>query len=235
MLAANFAWTGVLGLRDGAGSAGRAASLFCGVALVLIFAPIGHDRIGSGARGFAVLMGWALRARLLRVARPALQAMTGKGGHSGAGSRGCATRRPGRRIRQVTSHPSIHHHPFFFVPAYDRAMRRLVFVSHRTGAPQIFFEDSRQRRPRAGHRPRRSRRLVDLSRRTTAATSFSSPAPPAGGSTSTRFEEERLADFGAVEMRESGMVGAAMGTTALSATAAGGRYRSSTARSRASC
>ena len=31
------------------------------------------------------------------------------------------------------------------------------------------------------------------------------------------FEEEQLADFGAVEMREKGMVGAAMGTTALSA------------------
>ena len=30
------------------------------------------------------------------------------------------------------------------------------------------------------------------------------------------FEEEQLADFGAVEMREKGMVGAAMGTTALS-------------------
>ena len=47
----------------------------------------------------------------------------------------------GRRIRQITSHPSIHHHPFFFVPAYDRAMTRLVFVSYRTGLPQIFFED----------------------------------------------------------------------------------------------
>src|SRR6187397_625727 len=47
----------------------------------------------------------------------------------------------GRRIRQITSHPSIHHHPFFFVPAYDQAMRKLIFVSYRTGRPQIFFED----------------------------------------------------------------------------------------------
>ena len=47
----------------------------------------------------------------------------------------------GHRIRQITSHPSIHHHPFFFVPAYDRAMKRLIFVSYRTGLPQIFFED----------------------------------------------------------------------------------------------
>ena len=47
----------------------------------------------------------------------------------------------GRRIRQITSHPSIHHHPFFFVRAYDDAMQKLVFVSYRTGKPQIFFED----------------------------------------------------------------------------------------------
>src|SRR3954470_16416138 len=47
----------------------------------------------------------------------------------------------GRRIRQVTNHPSIHHHPFFFVPAYDDAMRRLLFVSHRTGTPQLFAEE----------------------------------------------------------------------------------------------
>src|SRR3954471_23058770 len=47
----------------------------------------------------------------------------------------------GRRIRQITNQPSIHHHPFFFVPAYDQAMNNLVFVSYRTGAPQIFFED----------------------------------------------------------------------------------------------
>ena len=47
----------------------------------------------------------------------------------------------GRRIRQITNHPSIHHHPFFFVPAYDQAMKRLIFVSYRTGQPQLFFED----------------------------------------------------------------------------------------------
>ena len=47
----------------------------------------------------------------------------------------------GRRIRQITSHPSIHHHPFFFVRAYDAAMKKLIFVSYRTGKPQIFFEN----------------------------------------------------------------------------------------------
>ena len=46
--------------------------------------------------------------------------------------------RTGATVRRVTGHPSIHHHPFFFMPAYDDAMRRLVFVSHRTGSPQVF-------------------------------------------------------------------------------------------------
>jgi oligogalacturonide lyase len=46
----------------------------------------------------------------------------------------------GVRLRQVTAHPSIHHHPFFFVPAYDGTMRRLFFISHRTGRPEIFGE-----------------------------------------------------------------------------------------------
>ena len=37
-------------------------------------------------------------------------------------------------------HDSIHHHPFYYVPAYDDAMRWLFFVSHRTGIPQFFAE-----------------------------------------------------------------------------------------------
>jgi len=48
--------------------------------------------------------------------------------------------RTGAKIRQVTSHSSIHHHPFFLVPAYDDAMERLFFVSHRHGHPEIFAE-----------------------------------------------------------------------------------------------
>lgn len=44
--------------------------------------------------------------------------------------------RTGATIRQVTAAPAIHHQPFFFIPAYDDAMRRLIFVSHRTGAPR---------------------------------------------------------------------------------------------------
>lgn len=46
--------------------------------------------------------------------------------------------RTGARVRQVTAHASIHHHPFYYVPAWDDAMSRLIFVSHRTGRPEIF-------------------------------------------------------------------------------------------------
>jgi oligogalacturonide lyase len=125
-------------------------------------------------------------------------------------------RSSGRQIRQVTSHPSIHHHPFFFVPAYDRAMRRLIFVSYRTGRPQIFYED------------RASGDLVQATDRPDLADWSISPSADGryvyftAGTSGWRvdldsFVEEKLADFGAVEMRERGMVGAAMGTTALSA------------------
>ena len=43
----------------------------------------------------------------------------------------------GARIRQVTAHPSVHHHPFFHVPCMDDTMQRLVLVSHRAGRPEI--------------------------------------------------------------------------------------------------
>jgi oligogalacturonide lyase len=119
----------------------------------------------------------------------------------------------GRRIRQVTAHPSIHHHPFFFVPPWDDAMRRLIFVSHRAGAPQLFAEVGEQ--------------LVQLTdRRDLAEWSFH-PSHDGrfvffvAGTRAVRLDletlcEDVLADFGAVEMREKGMVGAAMGTTTLS-------------------
>ncbi|HEU5018542.1 MAG TPA: oligogalacturonate lyase family protein, partial [Pseudolabrys sp.] len=121
-----------------------------------------------------------------------------------------------RRVRQVTDHPSIHHHPFFFVPAYDRAATKLIFVSHRTGAPQVFYED------------RASGELVQATNRPNVAEWSVYPSPDGrfvyftAGAGAWRvdlddFSETQLADFGAVEMREKGMVGAAMGTTALSA------------------
>ena len=121
-----------------------------------------------------------------------------------------------RRIRQVTNHPSVHHHPFFFVPAYDQAGKRLIFVSYRSGSPQIFFED------------RTSGELVQITERDDLADWSIYPSPDGrfvyftAGTGAWRvdlddFSETQLADFGAVEMREKGMVGAAMGTTALSA------------------
>jgi oligogalacturonide lyase len=49
------------------------------------------------------------------------------------------------RVRQVTNVDAIHHHPYFFVPAFDDAMRRLFFVSHRSGTPQIYAEERESR------------------------------------------------------------------------------------------
>ncbi len=119
-------------------------------------------------------------------------------------------------MRQVTSHPSIHHHPFFFVAAYDSAMKRLIFVSYRTGRPQIYFED------------RVEGSLIQVTDRNDLADWSIIPSLDGryiyytAGTGAWRtdldtLEEQQLAEFGDVEMREKGMVGAAMGTTALSA------------------
>lgn len=51
------------------------------------------------------------------------------------------TEETGVVVRQVACHPSLHYPPFFFVDCFDDAMRHLVFISHRTGTPQIFVED----------------------------------------------------------------------------------------------
>jgi oligogalacturonide lyase len=121
----------------------------------------------------------------------------------------------GARIRQVTAHPSIHHHPFFFVPPWDDAMTRLIFVSHRSGTPQLYAE------------VQADGRIVQLTDRDDIAEWSLYPSHDGAsvffvaGTGAWRLDletlqEERLADFGRVEMREKGMVGAAMGTTALS-------------------
>jgi oligogalacturonide lyase len=149
-------------------------------------------------------------------AAPASRTAYGKGARLPREDRVLIDAMSGRRVRQVTSHPSIHHHPFFFVPAYDLAGKRLVFVSYRTGSPQIFFED------------RASGELVQVTDRSDLADWSIYPSPDgrfvyftAGtGAWKVSLDdltETQLADFGAVEMREKGMVGAAMGTTALSA------------------
>ncbi len=121
----------------------------------------------------------------------------------------------GVRIRQVTSHASIHHHPFYYVPAYDDAMRWLIFVSHRTGRPEIYAE------------ARDSGKLMQLTEHDGIGEWSIHPShdglyvyftAQAGGwrVDPESLEEEKLVDFGAAAMREVGMVGAAMGTTALS-------------------
>jgi oligogalacturonide lyase len=147
---------------------------------------------------------------------PAMRAASGKGARYAPEQRWLTDEKSGQRLRQVTSHPSIHHHPFFFVPAWDRAGEKLIFVSHRTGAPQIFFEE------------RASGELVQVTDRSDLAEWSIYPSPDGrfvyftAGTGAFRvglddFSETQLADFGAVEMREKGMIGAAMGTTALSA------------------
>lgn len=120
----------------------------------------------------------------------------------------------GVEIRQVTTHPSIHHHPFYYIPAFDDAMRWLVFVSHRTGTPQLFVEEQA------------TGRLIQLTDRDDINEWSLHP------SHDSRFvyftthtggwrvaiesqDEEQLVDFGGGRKAE-GMVGAGMGTTTLS-------------------
>jgi len=121
----------------------------------------------------------------------------------------------GRRIRQVTSHPSIHHHPFYYIPAFDDAMRRLIFISHRTGRPEIFAE------------LRADGRLLQVTEHPGLAEWSLHPShdgryvyfTDASGAWRVELEtlrEECLVEFAGAEMREKGMVGAAMGTTTLS-------------------
>ena len=121
----------------------------------------------------------------------------------------------GARVRQLTDDPSIHHHPFYYLPAWDDAMRRITLVSHRSGSPQIFsfMCDS-------GH-------LVQLTDRDDLNEWSVHPSHDGryvyftagcGGwrvNTET-LKEEQLVEFASKDIREKGMVGAAMGTTTVS-------------------
>ncbi len=139
-----------------------------------------------------------------------------KGQRYPAESRMLNDERTGTTIRQITNSACIQHHPFFLVPAYDDAMRWLVFVSHRTGAPQIFVEE------------RATGELIQLTDRDDLAEWSIYPSRDGAyvyftaGTSGWRVRidtcgEERLLDLGDVAMRSEGMVAAAMGTTALSA------------------
>lgn len=135
----------------------------------------------------------------------------------------------GTCIRQVTTASAHHHHPFFIIPAYDDAMQRLIFVSYRTGSPQIFAEE------------RATGELRQLTDRADLAESEWSVHPSHDGKSVfftagtsgwqlnlETLEERELVNFdvacksklavksAATAMKDEGMVAAAMGTTALS-------------------
>lgn len=121
----------------------------------------------------------------------------------------------GALVRQVTDHPSTHHQPFFFIPAYDDAMRRLVFMSYRTGRPEVFAED------------RASGELVQLTDRPDIDEWSVYPArngrfilfmaDHVGWRLDTEtLEQTALFDVSAEAVAREGMVASGMGTTALS-------------------
>jgi len=123
--------------------------------------------------------------------------------------------RTGARVRQVTNHPSLHHHPFYYLPACDDAMTRLFFVSHRTGRPEVWCEvratgelQQLTDQPDLGEwsvHPSHDGRFV-----------YCTAGQGAWRVATATGEAECLLDFGGLAGREAGMVGAAMGTTTLS-------------------
>ncbi|MFZ4397214.1 MAG: TolB family protein [Kiritimatiellia bacterium] len=135
--------------------------------------------------------------------------------HQAAEARQFMDPRSGVRVRQVTSHPSLHHHPFYYLPAYDDAMTRLFFVSHRTGRPEIWCEI------RATGELQQLTDQPDLGEWSVHPSHDGRFVYYTAGSVACRVScddgtTERVADFGALAGREAGMVGAAMGTTTLS-------------------
>ena len=126
-----------------------------------------------------------------------------------------ADARTGARIRQVTDHPSNHHHPFYYLPPCDDAMRHLILVSHRTSRPEIFaeFQDTGQ--------------LVQLTEREDIAEFSLHPShngkyvyfttgTGAWRVDTETFKEEKLVNFADVATREKEAVGAVGGPTSVS-------------------
>ncbi len=138
-----------------------------------------------------------------------------KGSVSSSESRTFYDRQTGTRIRQVTTASAHHHHPFFIIPAYDDEMQRLIFVSHRTGTPQIFAEE------RSTEELRQLTDRPDLSEWSVHPSHNGKSVFFTAGTSGWRLdletlEERELVNFTATEMRDEGMIAAAMGTTALS-------------------
>ena len=118
-------------------------------------------------------------------------------------------------LREVTSHRSVHHHPYFYVPAYDDAMRWLYFISHRTGCAQAYAER------------RSDKSIVQLTNRDDVNEWSIHPSHDgrylyySAGSSLCRVSmdsliEEVVADFDKHSMRSAGMVAAGMGTLSVS-------------------
>ncbi len=123
--------------------------------------------------------------------------------------------RIGATVRQVTSHSSISHHPFYYLPAYDDAMTRLFFVSHRTGRAEVWCElrstgELQQLTDHAG--------LAEWSVHPSHDGRYVYFTDIVGGwrVDLERETEECVLRFDTGAGREAGMVGAAMGTTSLS-------------------
>ena len=150
-----------------------------------------------------------------------------KGTVHGPESRTFYDRCTGTRIRQVTAASALHHHPFFIIPAYDDAMQRLIFVSYRTGTPQIFAEE------RATGELHQLTDRPDLGEWSVHPSHNGEAVFFTAGTSGWRLdletlEERELVNFDVAcksklaakgvttAMKEEGMVAAAMGTTALS-------------------
>ena len=130
-------------------------------------------------------------------------------------SRTFVDQRTGTQIRQVTTASAMHHHPFFIIPAYDDAMQRLIFVSCRTGTPQIFAEErSTGELRQLTDRPNISEWSVHPSRDGKAV--YFTAGTSGWKVDLESLEERELVNFAATAMKDEGMVAAAMGTTALS-------------------
>ncbi len=121
----------------------------------------------------------------------------------------------GRPVRQVTTAASIHHTPFFLVPAFDDAMAWLFFASDRTGRPELWAEE------------RASGRLVQLTDQADLNPWSMHPSHDGrhlyftAGTTGYRVELATLCVETVVELqgeglRGEGMVADGMGTTSLS-------------------
>lgn len=121
----------------------------------------------------------------------------------------------GAEIRRITYTPVIHHHPFFMICAYDDFMKRLFYVEHTGGRPQIFCE---------------VRKTGELCRLTDEENLNEWSVHPSHSGKYVYFTAknggyrvntltcvtEKIADFKNAVLRSDSMITTGMGTTALS-------------------